>query len=94
MKTNPIISHDQTGRGLSVAAFVLFIIGIFLPFLRVTFRDTNLSSVMIFSAVGAEILALAFGAISSRWRLGKIAFIGAGIVCLLGIVNLIRFYLS
>jgi hypothetical protein len=92
MKTEQTISEKR--HALSVVAFVLFVIGIFLPFLRVTFRDTNISSIAIFSGVAAEILALIFGAISSRSRLGKIAFIGAGIVCLLGVVNLVRFYLS
>ena len=94
MKMNDIATDRHDNRVLSLTAFILFIVGVFLPIFRVTFRGVDISSATILIAVGAEILALVFGLISWKRRLGKVAAIGAAIICLLGTVNLIRFYLT
>ena len=94
MNTNAIATDKRANPTLALTAFVLFVVGVVLPLLRVTFRGTDISAITILIAVGAEIVALILGCISWRRRLGKIAAVGAAIVCVLGIVNLVRFYLT
>ena len=89
MKMTDTSTDKRDDRTLALAAFILFLVGFFLPFLCWTFR---LPDALLFAACGAELLALAFGVMSWRWRLGKIATIGAALFCLLGITNLILFY--
>jgi hypothetical protein len=74
---------------LSRAAFGQFLLGFLLPFVSLSFRKPD---GLIFAACAASILAVIFGALSWRCRLGKIAATGAGLVCVLGLVNLIRFF--
>ena len=93
MNTNDIATDKQASRVLSRSAFILFIVGVFLPLFRVAFRGVDITSTAIFIGVAAEILALVFGIMSRRSQLGKVAAIGAAIVCLIGGVNLVRFYL-
>ena len=82
-------TDNRDDRALSLAAFVLFLAGFFLPILCWAFR---LPDPLLFAACGAELLALVFGVMTWRRRLGKIAAIGAAIFCLLGVTNLILFY--
>lgn len=76
-------NEKQDDRALAITAFVLFLAGFLLPrILHLTGEDQAAGVVM-------EILALIFGVMSRRQRLGKIAAIGAAIFCALGIINFI-----
>ena len=81
MNRNDIATEKRDDRVLSLTAFILFLVGFFLPLFGT-----------IYIGCGAVLLALIFGLPSWRRRLGKIAAIGAGVICVIGIINLIRFY--
>jgi len=81
MNTKDIEPKKRDDHVLSLTAFILFLAGLFLPLIG-----------LIFIGCGAVLLALVFGLMSWRRRLGKIAAIGAGMICVIGIINLIRFY--
>lgn len=88
MNTNDTTTDRRDNRALSLTAFILFLVGFFLPFLSLAFRFPD---PLLFAALGAELLALIFGLMSWRFRLGKTAVIGAVVFFLVAIVNFIRF---
>ena len=90
MKTTNNSTDKRNGWALSLTAVILFLAGLFLPFVSVAGRPPN--GFMI-AAPAAMILALIFGAMTWKQRLGKIATIGAAALCLLSIINAIRFFL-
>ena len=83
MNTKDMATEKRDDRVLSLTAFILFLAGFFLPLFG-----------FIIIGCSALLLALLFGLLSWRRRLGKIAAIGAGVTCLIGVINLIRFYWS
>ena len=76
-------------RILSVTAFALFVCGIIAPFLPRVFGSDD---VAVIFAIIATILALIFGVLSRTFLLGRVAMIGALIVCVIGTINLVRFH--
>jgi len=74
---------------LPVVAFVLFLTGIVLPFVSRSFAS---SSAPVALAVVASILSLILGLNTHSFLLGRIAWVGALVVCVLGTINAIRFF--
>ena len=89
MKTTNISTDKRDGWALSLAAFILFLAGLLLPFVSMAGRPPD---GFLIAAPAAMILALIFGAMTWRQRLGKIATIGATVLCLLSVINAVRFF--
>jgi len=89
MTTTSICTKKQDSRILAVAAFVLFFVGLFVPFLCMAFY---LHDSLLYPSGIANVLALIFGILAWQHRLAKIAAIGAALICVLAIVQLVLFY--
>ena len=98
MNTDNTAADKSDNRVLALTAFILFLIGFLLPFLIlvlfVFFRPFAgaLALVLTFLPFGAELLALVFGLMSWRLKLGKTATVGAVLFWVIYVINLIRFY--
>ena len=90
MKTTEISTDKRDSWALSFTAFILFLVGLFLPFISMAVRRPD---ALLIAAAAAMILALIFGIMTWRQRLGKIATIGAAVLCLISVINLILFSL-
>jgi hypothetical protein len=75
-------------RILSVTAFALFVCGVFAPFVPRFFGSGGLAFVF---AIVSMSLALILGILGRIFLLGKVAAIGALIVCVIGTINYICF---
>ena len=96
-----MITDKSDNRVLALTAFILFLIGFFLPFLTIVlmvlFRPFHGALSLVFAALTvlpavAELLALMFGLMSWRSKLGKTAAFGAVLFWTLYVINLFRFY--
>lgn len=101
MNTNSTTTDKSDNRILALTAFILFLLGFFLPllvlftilFFRPFLAAASLLLIALnFLACGAELLALVFGLMTWRLKLGKVATIGAVLFWILFVVNLFRFY--
>jgi hypothetical protein len=79
---------NTDNRILSIAAFALFISGVVSPFFPRVFGSDDVA--VIFGII-ATVLALILGLLGRSFLLGKVAAIGALIVCVIGTINYIRF---
>jgi hypothetical protein len=75
-------------RILSIAAFALFICAVVAPFFPRVFGSDD---VAVIFALLATVLALILGFLGRSFLLGKVAAIGALIVCVIGTINYVRF---
>ena len=75
-------------RILSITAFTLFICGMVAPFVPTAFGSEDIA--VVFTIV-ATVLALILGILGRIFLLGKVAALGALIVCVIGTINYIRF---
>jgi uncharacterized membrane protein len=78
-------------RILSIVAFFMFISGIVAPFAPRIFGSDDIAVIF---AIVAMSLALIFGVLGRSFLLGKVATIGALIVCVIGTINYVGFRLS
>ena len=76
-------------RILSTTAFALFICGVVAPFVPRIFGSEDIA--VVFAIVGM-VLALILGILGRIFLLGKVAAVGALIVCVIGTINYIRFH--
>jgi uncharacterized membrane protein len=77
-------------RILSITAFALFICGVVAPFVPGAFGFGSEDLAVDFAMI-ATVLALILGFVGRIFLLGKVAAIGALIVCVIGTINYIRF---
>jgi hypothetical protein len=75
-------------RILSIAAFALLLVGVFAPLMPRFFPSGD---VAVIAGIAAIVLALLFGFIGRDFLLGRVAAIGALILCLVGGVNYVGF---
>ena len=91
MKTTEIsTSHKRKSWTLSLVAFILFLIGLFLSFISMAVRQPEK---LLMAAAFALFLALIFGVMTWSKKLGKIGAIGAADLCSLAVIRSILFYL-
>lgn len=77
-------------RIISIVAFVFLLAAIALPF-RAAIHESSASDALITLAIIALVLAIVFGFLGRCFLLGRIAWIGALILCMIGAVNYVRF---
>lgn len=75
-------------RILSITAFALFISGIVAPFVGGLFGSEDAA---VIYAIISTVLALVLGLLGRSFLLGKVAWIGALIMCVVGTVNYILY---
>jgi hypothetical protein len=88
VRRQPHIIMNTDKRILSITAFVLFICGLVTPLVQGVFSSED---VAIIFAIVATVLALILGILGRSFFLGKVAAVGALIVCVIGTINYIRF---
>jgi hypothetical protein len=89
MTTDNTTTKERDNRALAVTGFGLLLIGLFIPFLCAALR---LPDALLYASCAALILALIFGIVAWPRRLAKVTTIGAGLLCLLAIVQFFLFF--